>query len=342
MNDIEQTAPSSPDAQALTELQTQIQRNAARTNIDGGFELGWGLAILLGGSGAYIAAVWPKWIFASLWSSWVSYLPLVAMCFAPYAIPRAINQWITWPRIGYAVNRNEVKLGYLIKMMFFGLALGETMATIFMLGLLLQAGLRPALAHEGWRHLLWQATKLLLAAAAAIYLGRKVITKRRPMPSAYDASVFNKGLAQTADGRKLLRNVKFGMLLLVVGLPVAVGGIVLCVIRMANSTTVHADRDWRELTMLTVLVASNALLYLMINGAAIRRYKWKWLLLPVILIVPFFANAIIPDPPMKFDLTNVRSLSPVMIAIGILWFLSGTLTLAVFMRQNPLPEEQMD
>jgi len=162
------------------------------------------------------------------------------------------------------------------------------------------------------------------------------------MPSAYDASVFNKGLAQTADGRKLLRNVKFGMLLLVVGLPVAVGGIVLCVIRMANSTTVHADRDWRELTMLTVLVASNALLYLMINGAAIRRYKWKWLLLPVILIVPFFANAIIPDPPMKFDLTNVRSLSPVMIAIGILWFLSGTLTLAVFMRQNPLPEEQMD
>jgi hypothetical protein len=91
--------------------------------------------------------------------------------------------------------------------------------------------------------------------------------------------------------------------------------------------------------MSTVIVASNGLLYLMINGASIRRYKWKWLLLPVLLIAPLFASAIIPEPAVNFDLTNVRSLTPVMIAIGLVWFLSGTVTLGVFMRQNPLPEE---
>ena len=339
MKDTRQITPSSPDAKALAELQAQIRRNATRTNIDGGFELGWGVAILLGGLDVYIATAWPKWIFASLWSSWVTCLPLLAMCFAPYAIPRAINRWITWPRIGYAVNPNELKLGHLIKMLFFGLALGESMAILIMLGLTLQAGWRPALAHEGWRHLLWQATKLLLSVATAIYLGRKVITKRQPMPSAYDASVFNKSLAQTAGGRRLLRNVKLGMLLLVIGLPVAVTGMVWCVIRVADLTTVHDDRGWRELTMSTVIVASNGLLYLMINGASIRRYKWKWLLLPVLLIAPLFASAIIPEPAVNFDLTNVRSLTPVMIAIGLVWFLSGTVTLGVFMRQNPLPEE---
>jgi hypothetical protein len=340
MKDNQELTPGLPDAHALAQLQAQIQRNAARTNIDGGFELGWGLAILLGSSVPYMVAALPKWVFASAWSSWISYLPGLAMCFAPFAIPRAVNQWITWPRIGYAANPNEVKFVFLIKVMLLGLALGVGMSTLMILGVTLQNGLRPALAQEGWRHLLWQATKVLLSVAAAIYLGRKVITKRRPMPSAYDASVFNKGLAQTPGGRKVLRNVKFGILLLFVGLPVTVIGIVFCVIRMAGSTTVHADRNWRELTMLTVIVASNALLYLMINGAAIRRYKWKWLLLPVMLIAPLFANAIIPVPPMQFDLTNVRSSIPVMVVIGMLWFLSGAITLAVFMWQNPLPEEQ--
>jgi hypothetical protein len=154
MKDIRPITPGAPDADALAELQAQIQRNAARTNIDGGFELGWGLSILLGGSGAYMAAVWPKWMFASHWSSWVCYLPLVAMGFVPYAIPRAINRWITWPRIGYAADPNAVKLGFLIKLMFFGLALGGTMSTLLILGLTLPEGFKSALAQEGWRHLL--------------------------------------------------------------------------------------------------------------------------------------------------------------------------------------------
>jgi hypothetical protein len=207
-----------------------------------------------------------------------------------------------------------------------------------------------------------EAAKLLISAAVAIYLGRRVVTKRPPMPSAYDAAVFNKGLAQTAAGRKFLLKMKSVMLLVVIGILLVLGGIVLGAIRLATpmvhadrdwrelassssksgpSPVVHADRDWRELGALTVIVGSNALFYLVINGVAIRRYKWKWILLTIMLIAPIFANAIIPEPQNGYDLGHLQGFSPVFITLGLVWFLSGAITLAAFMRQNPLPEEQM-
>jgi hypothetical protein len=113
-----------------------MQRPAQNVNMDGSFELGWGMALLCFGWVPYLNAVLPKSIWASPWTAWISYLPMICLIcagFAPYGIPRMIMRFITWPRTGYVVNPNDVKLIQLVMLMVFGAALGFSLTLAIML-----------------------------------------------------------------------------------------------------------------------------------------------------------------------------------------------------------------
>ena len=101
----------------------------------------------------------------------------------------------------------------------------------------------------------------------------------------------------------------------------------------------HTEIHWPQLGVLSFLVATNAILYLMGNGVAIRQHRWKWLVLAIMLIGPIMVAPAIPYPVVKPELMPTLELFPpqVMLVMGLVWFLSGAATLILFIRHNPLP-----
>lgn len=79
----------------------------------------------------------------------------------------------------------------------------------------------------------------------------------------------------------------------------------------------------------------NALLYLMMNAVSLREHHWKWPLLIPILLVPLGICYFVPGN--FIELTR-----PVMLWLGLVWSISGVITLLLFLRQHqpPVPEVQ--
>jgi hypothetical protein len=323
----------------LAKLQAQMQRPAQNVNMDGSFEVGWGMAPLLFGSVSYLNAVLPKSVWASPWTAWIAYLPLICAGFAPYGIPRMVKKFITWPRTGYVVNPNDVKLIQLVMIMGFGAALGFSVALPFILVAEIREAISQQGAHRDLHSIISHGIKLLVCATLAVYLGRKTIRKRQPLPAAYDAALINQGLRETAAGRKRLRVVKSTLLLMFIGIPILVCGVVFGLMYWSKSVMRHMETQWPQLGILSFLVATNAILYLMGNGVAIKQHRWKWLVLPIMLIGPIVLAPAIPYPAVQPELLPSLELFPpqVMLVMGQVWFLSGAATLISFIRHNPLP-----
>ncbi len=77
----------------------------------------------------------------------------------------------------------------------------------------------------------------------------------------------------------------------------------------------------------------NAILYLMMNAVSIKEHRWKWLLLIPILLAPLGICYFVPG--------NFIELSrPVMLSLGLVWSISGVITLCSFLHhhQPPVPE----
>ena len=332
-----------PELRDLATLQAQMQKPARNTNIDGSFELGWGTMLLCAGLVPYFNAAMPKAFWSSPWLAYLAYLPLLCMAFAPFAISKLIKRFITWPRIGYFANPNDLKLTQLLMLMAFGLALGF-LATrpIRLVWDIRELGSTPgpAVPHLGveTRGIILHGIELLICAALVVYLGRKVIRKRQPPPAAYDAAM----LAQGALGRKRLRQVKLILSLFFVGVPVLLCGVVFGVIYLSRSVMSHTEIHWSHLGVLSFFLATNAILYLMGNGVAIKQHRWKWLVLVLLLVGPIVAAPAIPYPPIKPELMAMLELfpPPATLFLGLLWFLSGAATLILFIRHNPLPEAE--
>jgi hypothetical protein len=174
--------PNSLEARDLAALQTQMLRPAQSANRDGGFELGWGAAILLFGLGSYFTPVLPRSLWMSAWTAWIGYVPLYCAAFAPFAIPKLIQRLITWPRAGYVANPNDLKFGYLVMIMIFGSALGCTISLPFVL----MSEVRQVMSHSGphsdIHSIVVHSIKLLVCAALTIYLAPKIIRNRKPIP----------------------------------------------------------------------------------------------------------------------------------------------------------------
>jgi hypothetical protein len=342
MKDNLQSLPNVAEVRDLAQLQAQMQRPAKNVNMDGSFELGWGTGLLCFGSVAYLNAVLPtvlpKWVWTSWWTAWIGFLPLICAGFAPYGIPRMIKRFITWPRTGYVANPNDVKLSQLVMLMGFGGALGFSLTLPF----ILVSEIREAISRPGARSdlqsIIWHGIELLVCATVAVYLGRKTIRKRQPLPVAYDSALINQGLRQTAAGRKTLRVVKSTLLVMFVGVPILACGVVFGLTYLSKSAMRHTEIHWPQFGVLSFVVAANALLYLMGNAVAIKQHRWKWLGLALLLIAPLVAAPAIPYPAVNPELMPTLELFPpqAMLVMGLVWFLSGAATLISFMRHNPL------
>ncbi|HVY72226.1 MAG TPA: hypothetical protein VHH73_19995 [Verrucomicrobiae bacterium] len=335
MNDGFENLSMPPEGLDLAKLQAQMQRPAKNVNLDGSFELGWGTAMLCFSLVPYINAILPKSIWVSWWTVWIGYLPLICGGFAPYAIPRMVKEFITWPRTGYVANPNDMKLIQLVMLMGFGVALGYSLvAPLLLVSEIREAISRPA-AHGAWQGIIWHGIRLFVCAALAVYLGRKTI-KKHPLPPTHGAALLGQGLGQTVAGKQILRTVKFTLLLMLVGIPIMVIGVVFGLMYLSKLAMRRAEVDWPQWGMLGFLVATNAILYLMGNGGTIKQHRWKWLMLAVMLIGPIIIAPVIPHPAATTEsLPFLEQFPPVMLSIGFMWFLSGAATLTLFIRRNP-------
>jgi hypothetical protein len=333
--------PDSPEAQELAKLQTRMQRPGLEVNREGSFELGWGIAMLCAGLDPYFSAVVIKSTWFTPWTTWVAYLPLFCAPFALLGVPKLIKRFITWPRTGYVANPNEIKLSRLLILMVFGLALGGAIGQLYTLVFrtVVMRGL-PAV-QNALPSVTLTCIKLLIYTALAVYLGPKVIQKRRPpLPAAYDAAVINQGLNQTAFGRKIVRGVKLTLLAMCIGLPLFVFAIVFGLLYGTKLLLHHPEFHWSQLGMPVFLVACNALLYLMASGVVLKPNRWKWFLVPLMLLVPILVAPAIPYPAANPGSSPMLDqLPPVMLCIGSVWFLSGAIALLLFMHHNRLPAE---
>jgi hypothetical protein len=107
---------------------------------------------------------------------------------------------------------------------------------------------------------------------------------------------------------------------------------------LGKSALRHTGLHGFELGMVSILVGTNAILYLMGNGAQIKQHKWKWLALAALLIVPVILSPLIPRPAVKPEMTPIfESFPPVTLSMSGVWLLSGVITLALFIRRNPPP-----
>ncbi len=338
MKEVSENLPGIPQARELTQLQAQMLRPAQAVNQDGSFELGWGTAILCFSLVPYFNAFLPKTVWASLWTAWIGYLPLICGAFAPYGIPKIIKRFFTWPRTGYVANPNEVKLKQLVMLMIFGGALGFSIS----LPLVLLPEIRAAMSHSGAPDnlpgIITHGIKLLICAGITIYLWPKVIAKRSPLPVAYDAALVNQALNQTTAGRKILRLVRWSLLSFFCGIPLLVCGLVFGLMYLSKPTMPRAEVHWPQLGFVSLIVAANALLYLMVNGVALRQHRWKWLVLMLLLVGPIVIAPGIPYPAVKSELFPIfQQFPPVALSIGLLWFLSGAATLIWFIEHHHLP-----
>ena len=341
MKDDLQSLPHVPEVGDLAKLQTQMLRPAQNVNMDGSFELGWGMALLCFGLVPYLNAVLPKSVWASPWTAWIGYLPMVCLtcaAFAAYGIPRIIKRFITWPRTGYVANPNDIELIQLVMLMVFGSALGFSLTLPFVMVSEIREAISRAGAHSDLNRIILHSIELVVCATLALYLGRKTIRKRQPLPAAYDAALINQGLGRTAAGRKCLRGVRFTLVLLFVGIPILVCGGVFGLMYLNKSVMRHTEIQWPQLGILSFLVATNAILYLMGNGAAIKQHRWKWLVLAIMLIEPIAVAPAIPYPDVGPELMPILGpFPPVMLSMGLVWCLSGAATLISFIRHNPPP-----
>lgn len=325
----------------LAQLNARMLRPTQNVNQDGGFELGWGLALLCFGLSPYLNALFTKSPWFSSWTAWIGFLPLLCAAFAPYAVPKAIKRLVTWPRTGYVVQEGELKFSQLLLLLVFGGALGQCLGLAMILATEGLEMLRNAGAHGDWRHLAPKGIQLLILAPLTVYLGRKVIRKRPPAPTAYDAAAITQGLSQSPAGRSRLHVVKLVVWGLLLGVPILVFGVVFGLAHWSQPLTDEPGIRWSAWAVPGFLVAANAVLYLMASCVALKPHRWKWWLLPAMVAAPLLLAPAIPRPARitEFD-ASLAPLPPVMLCLGLVWFLSGTIGLVLFLRQHPLPAER--
>lgn len=329
-----------PEARNLVRLQAQMQQSAKDINVDGSFSLGWGIGLLCFGMVSYLNPILPKSVWASWWTAWIGYVPLLCAAFAPYGIPKLVKHFITWPRTGYVALQNEVKLRQLVLLMIFGGALGLSLVMPFILFLEIRDAIRHTGPQSGLPTLIWHGVELVLCLALVIFLGRKVITRRRPLPpTAYDAKQIKQAFSQTPEGRKVLVGVRLSLIVLFAVLPLLASGVIVGIFYLSRGLMRIGELHWPQLGLMGFILAANAMLYFMGNAAGIKQQWWKWLVLALMIVGPVGVLATAPYPAALPQLKPVLEAFPpqVMLFLGLAWMLSGLISLICFVRHHPLP-----
>ena len=319
---------------------TMMQPAAKQANLDGSFSLGWGSFLLCSGLVAYLNPILPKSVWASWWTAWIGYAPLLCAVFAVYGIPKLVKHFITWPRTGYVALPNEVKLRQLILLMIFGSALGFSLVMPFILFFEIQDAFRHTGPQSGLLTIIWHGVKLLLCLSLVIFLGPKVITRRRTSPPvAVDAEQIKQAFSKTPEGRRVLTGVRLSLTVFFIALPLLFLGLVVCIFYLSRGLIRISEFHWPQLGMMGLFLASNAMMYFMSNALGIKQQWWKWLVLALMIVGPIGVLATVPFPTSPPDMKPVLELFPpqLMLFLGLAWVLSGLISLMCFVRQHPLP-----
>jgi hypothetical protein len=176
-------------------------------------------------------------------------------------------------------------------------------------------------------------TVCLLFACAALggYLGRRFISRRFRWPQPLRGTGFCSGSPlRTTAPAKSLPGVKALVFVAMIGGAIllfgTLFGLLYLAVRVASPEPVSGARTG----LLALIVASNAVLYLMLSAGSIQRYPWKWVLLVLVVVCPLAVGVIVPG-------NYIEQSRPVMATLGLIWFLSGSATLWSYMRQTPKP-----
>jgi hypothetical protein len=323
--------PRLPEAQQLASIQAQLLRPSRAINLDGSFELGWGMSLLCFGSIPYLNTALHNVSYGS-WASWVVFL---FAAFAPYAIPKMIKRFVTWPRTGYAALPNEMKLIQLIKLMIFGAALGFAISLPLIIASEIRDASRLAPTERSLGKIILHLIEFLVCAAAAIYLGRTTIGKRAPLPSAFTGALMTQEPSYIANGRTILWTVRVVVAGIFIGIPLIVGGVVAGLAYMSSALG-RSPLRWPEWTFICLVVATNAVLYLMANGAVLKQHRWKWACFAMLVVGPILLAPVIPHPAPTPGLAPLfRGFPPIAVLLGAVWVFSGLVALGWFIRHNP-------
>jgi hypothetical protein len=307
-------------------------------NLDGSFDLGWGTGLLCFSLVPYFNAVLPRSTWASPWTSWVGYLPLFCGAFAPWGIPKIVKRYITCPRTGYVANPKELKLIQLVTLMVFGLALGSTISLPFVVISDISMAVYRADDSSYLHRIVMHGVKLVACASLTFYLGRKILHQAPLLAAGSNAGPTNErpGQAVPTDAHPML--MKAMLLMMLVMVPALAAGLVLALMYMSKSVTHDAALQWPQMAMLSFLVGTNAILYLMINGVSLMQQRWRWLVLALMLISPIIGVSAVPYPaPGPGSMVILEQFPPVMLSVAAVWFLSGLIALASFILHNALP-----
>jgi hypothetical protein len=93
-----------------------------------------------------------------------------------------------------------------------------------------------------------------------------------------------------------------------------------------------------------LFLAANAMMYLMSNALGIKQQWWKWLVLALMIVGPIGVLATVPYPASPPEMKPVLESCPpqVMLFSGLVWMLSGLISLICFVRQHPLPAPEAE
>jgi len=291
--------------------------------------------LLCGGLVPYFNAALPKSVLASPWMSWICYVPLACMAFAPYAVPKIIKRLITWPRIGYVATPGELKLTQLLLLMLFGGALGLCIGSLLILAVQTLEYMGGAGSFES-RMVFHHAVIIAVCIPLVIFLWPKVITKPKPFPTAYDASV----ICQMPLGKQTMKTVKFILIFQFIATPALLGALVFWLACASKSVLHRVELHWPQLMALSIIVVANAALFLMGNAVVLKQYKWKRAFPLLLVLAPFAVAFTLPYAASQSQPMLELFPPPVMLCTGFIWFASGALTLLAFVHHNPLPSAE--
>ena len=157
-----------------------------------------------------------------------------------------------------------------------------------------------------------------------------------------------KHVTQPRTGYVAFRRDKTFWITIVTSMVVAVGvGIGLThlmrpeMIQLAQSQAHHSSAaapgaiSHTSKIILAGLIVSNTIMYLMMNAVSIREHRWKWLLLVLIALGPLGICYLVPG-----NYTEV--FRPLGLFLGLVWLLSGVVTLVSFLRHHlpPAPDAE--
>ncbi len=336
--------------QTASTIQEYSLRPGRYVNIDGSFELGWGMMLFLFALSHYLTIVFPR---PSIWTKGLGALLFICAALGPMLAPKAIKRFITWPRTGYvAFRRGKVFWIAIITGAFVSAVVSLWIVRREMPEFRAKAGILAAPTPQGagvsvpspGQEAVLAALISLIVAVFATYWVLRLRKRNRAEP---DAVQPDHGGPQGPAWMKpsfaaLLSRLFAGtikqmtwafVLLMLVGVPLVLGAGIFGLACLDEAIVHPGAISLRRAENLTLFAGSNAILYLMGMASHLKEHPWKLPWCALLVLGSMAIGIFLPD---NFS----AGAQPIMLFLGIAWLASGAATLFSYLRrtrQRPFP-----